>query len=242
MFEPKAPTWSADGSKIMISFQHGGRREAVIEKNCHGQTVPHGAYDLGGTFEDNQVKLCYRLLPDTHWQLRLIDVATGSFDDMASDTYSYSPTWDPANAWRVVFASSNGLLQLDINRNEYFAFGSNLDFRDHGPTFSPDGKKIAVTYRQHQHWEIYTVDATSSQHTRLTTQSVLADSYYNSAAPAWSPDSSQIAFVSDRGGQWAFWIMNADGSNQRPLLSAAVAAKIPVEYYGVDERLISWSK
>ena len=35
--------------------------------------------------------------------------------------------------------------------------------------------------------------------------------------------------------------MNADGSDPRPLLPPEVAAQIPVEYHGVDERLISWA-
>ena len=242
MFEPKAPAWSPDGTQLVISYQHGGRRN--IESHCYTmrsdgtfRKLPRGAYDIrfrGG-------KLCFKLPPDTHWQLRRVTAATGDFEDLPSETYSYAPTWDPVNVWRVVFGGSTGLQQLDLNRGEYWAFTT--DVRDHAPVFSPDGARVAVTYKQDTHWEIYTLRADSGERARLTPSEPLLGEAFNSAAPAWSPDGAQIAFVSDRGGTWAFWVMNADGSNPRPLLPDSVAAALgAVQYHGVDERLISWGR
>lgn len=235
MTRPKAPSWSADGSEVVIGYQNGGRLQ--IEYKCQDpdRDVPQGAYD----FKIKNGQLCFYLPVDLHWSLRRININTGAQTDLPSDRYSYSPTWDPANAWRVVFAGSNGLGQIDLNRNEYFAFTK--DFRDRGPIFSPDGSKVALSYRQHLTWDIYTIDTQTAQRTRLTAPSLLEDNY-SSAAPAWSPDSKQIAYVTNRTGQWEFWVMNADGSNQRPLLPANLAKQIPVTYNQVDERLISWSK
>lgn len=235
MTKPKAPTWSADGSEVVIGYQNGGRLQ--IEYKCQDpdRNVPLGAYDF--KFKNGQ--LCFYLPVDLHWSLRRININTRAQTDLASDRYSYSPTWDPANPWRVVFASSNGLGQLDLNRNEYFAFTK--DFRDRGPIFSPDGSKVALSYQQHITWDIYTIDTKTAQRTRLTAPSLL-EGNYSSAAPAWSPDGKQIAFITNRSGQWEFWVMNADGSNPRPLLPADLAKQIPVTYNEVDERLISWSK
>ncbi|MFQ5575525.1 MAG: TolB family protein, partial [Anaerolineae bacterium] len=173
-------------------------------------------------------------------QLRKVDAAGGAFDDLPSQTYSFAPTWDPANTWRIIFAGSTGLQQLDLNRGEYWAFSD--DVRDHAPVISPDGSRVAVSYRQHTHWEIYTISTADGSRARLTPAGALLEEPFNSAAPAWSPDGNKIAFVTDRAGQWEFWVMNADGSAPRPLLPTEVAAGLEIRYNGVDERLISWGQ
>jgi len=64
--------------------------------------------------------------------------------------------------------------------------------------------------------------------------------HWNNAAPVWSPDGSRIAFMTDRTGKWQIWIMNAGGSDQRPMFSAGKLDGIPLNYAGVDERMLSW--
>ena len=236
--QAKSPTWSPDGSQLVVSYQNGGRLQ--IEAHCdeRGKRPPPGAYDINiGSISG---RICYKLPADPHWQLRQIDVNSGEFEDLPSQTYSTSPAWDPANAWRVVFGGSTGLQQLDLNRGEYFPFTD--DLRDRAPVFSPDGSTVAVSYKQDNHWEIYTIFASDGSRARLTESPLFADTAVNSAAPAWSPDGLQIAYVSDQNGQWEFWLMNSDGSNPHLLLPDDAAAQLNAQYNGVDERLISWGK
>ncbi len=236
--QAKSPTWSADGSQLVISYQHGGRLQT--ESHCQDRRakLPPRAYDI--KFDPKSGKICYKLPPDPHWQLRLVDVATGEYEDLPSQTYAMAPAWDPTNNWRVVFAGSTGLQQLDLNLSKYFPFTN--DLHDRGPVFSPDGSQVAFSYKQDNHWEIYTINAGDGVRTRLTQSPLFANTAVNSAAPAWSPDGSQIAYVTDQNGQWEFWLMNSDGSNPHPLLPNDVAAQLDVQYKGVDERLISWGK
>ncbi|HFB52211.1 MAG TPA: hypothetical protein ENJ48_00830 [Anaerolineae bacterium] len=240
MVAPKSPAWSPDGSALVVSFQHGGRD--TVETKCLTlrpdgslpELPPANAYD----FEFKGFQFCFKLPPDPHRQLRKIDVPDGAFEDLPSHTYSFAPTWDTANPWRVIFGSSTGLQQLDLNRGVFFPFSD--DLHDHAPVISPDGSAVAISYRQDNHWEVYTIDTADGTRHRLTPSQPLLGEPFNSAAPAWSPDGRQIAFVTDRRGKWEFWVMNADGSNPRPLFSADVAARFNVQYHGVDERLISW--
>jgi hypothetical protein len=257
--QPKSPAWSplADGNpneaRLVISAQSGGRLAKVSK--CVGfngdrpPAVPPDAYDIKVKIDQSgEPQLCYDLPPNPQWGLRMIDVATGSFQDLPRDIFSYSPTWDPVNAWRVIYKGDLGLVSLDINRGVTWAL--TRDRYDHTPAFSPDGAHIAVSYWQHDHWELHTLNADGSGRRRLTETPLrvlvelrmkgLPERSWNNAAPVWSPDGAQIAFLTDRGGAWEIWAMGADGGNQRPLFPPGTLAGLTLQYYGVDEHMLSW--
>lgn len=240
MYEPKAPTWSPDGKEIILNYQQGGRQTA--EKRCYSakdaiDQTPGNAFDIHHGADGSD---CFKLQPDLHWKLRKVSVETGQFQDLPAENYSFGPTWDPINPWRVVFYTpANGLIQLDLNRGVYFPFFS-MPSKMFKPVFSPDGHKVAVTFWLHDHWEIYTVDVASGALTRLTTGHPYNERTSSSAAPAWSPNSQQLLFLTNRSGQWQPWIMDADGSNAHPLLPPETLGDLPFAYNGVHEQLFSW--
>jgi TolB protein len=251
--QPKAPVWSPDGTQLAISVQHGGRLQP--EQKCT-QSLPADPVvdreDIRVVVEfdggEAEVKYCYTLLPHPFWGLRMVDVATGTIKDLPGDLFSYAPTWDPANAWRLVYDGEMGLVNMDLNQGTTWALTD--DVRDHSPVFSPDGSKIAVSYWQHDHWEIHVINADGSGRMRLTETPlrVIVEQQingqtprsWNNVAPAWSPDGSQISFLSDRTGRWEIWVMSADGGNQRPLFPAETLDGLALQYNNVDERMLSW--
>jgi TolB protein len=101
---------------------------------------------------------------------------------------------------------------------------------------------VAFTRWQHDHWEVYVVDDSGQNLTRLTsTASKPNGEVGNSAAPAWSPDGQYIAFLTDRSGKWEIWLMRADGSGQRPMFKDQLNG-LPIEYTAQSERAISWTQ
>ena len=257
--QPKSPTWSptagleAGDPRLAISVQSGGRLQE--ESKCIGfkgpglPALPPDAFDIKISVDkDGDLSVCFKLPPHPQWGLRMIDLVKGSFEDLPRDAFSYTPTWDPVNDWHLVYKGDAGLVSLDLNRKVRWALTNDED--DHTPTFSPDGRMIAVSYWQHDHWEVHVLNADGSGRKRLTETPLRAlaeqtikgqePRAWNNAAPAWSPDGSRIAFLTDRNGAWEIWVMNADGSQQRPLFPPGTLAGITLQYQGVDERVISW--
>ena len=242
MGQPKSPVWSPDGKTITVNLQQGkfvGPRMCIPDD----MSLPYGADEVTADGD----KVCFRIV-SPHWRLRSIDPATGAYQDLGGDILSFAPTIDPANPWRLVYAGERGLVNLDVTRGNTWQLTD--DASDRAPVFSPDGKRIATSYKQGGHWEVHVMNADGSGDARLTEtpMTVLIDQQlkgqqprsWNNTAPAWSPDGKRIAFLTDRNGPWEIWIMNADGSNQRPLLSASALKNAPLRFDGMDERMISW--
>jgi hypothetical protein len=266
--QPKSPTWSPDGTQIALNVQNGGRTE--YEYMCSSEMPTDPLYNPD---EDNKrgidikierdedgdmsIRFCYTLLPHPHWGIQVVDADTGEGDIVSTNVFAYSPTWDPANPWRIVYRDDEkGLAVVDRDRKVGWALTPNLEYAptndlgSHAPLFSPDGSQLAVTYWQHDHWEVHRLNADGTGQVRLTETPWRAigeqrlngeePRLWNNVAPAWSPDGSQIAFLTDRTGHWEIWVMHADGSHQRPLFAAGTLDGLALQYHGVDERVLSW--
>jgi Tol biopolymer transport system component len=85
-------------------------------------------------------------------------------------------------------------------------------WKEEGPTWSPDGEKIAFSrYNARDYTDIYVMDADGANQTRLTgTPDSQSDEPLG--YPVWSPDGRKIAFATSYT-QTPLSVMNADGTN-----------------------------
>jgi len=252
--QAKHPAWSPDGSRIVVNFQHGGRlEEQEVCKNLIELKMRDKMPNIPWNVDPDSVKvkirnrmpyLCWILPPDPYWGLRVVNLADGSYQDLPSDNYAFAPEWDPVNNWRIVSSGQGGLVQLDINRLKQWALTDRRE--DRTPAFSPDGRYVAVAYRQNGGYDIYRINADGSGRVRLTQTPLWVTAMpeggrqWNNVAPAWSPDGSQIAFLTDRTGRWEVWVMKWDGSDPHPMFPPEINDQLPIRYDFVDERVISW--
>ncbi|RLK59513.1 amidohydrolase family protein [Actinokineospora cianjurensis] len=108
--------------------------------------------------------------------------------------------------------------------------GTNLD--PYWPSFSPDGKLIAVQSLADGMFRIRLVTADGRSSWPLT-RGEHDDTY-----PAWSPDGTKIAFSSDRAGGEDIWTVDVRGGEPRRITTATTAENQPT--WSADGRSIAY--
>jgi dipeptidyl aminopeptidase/acylaminoacyl peptidase len=216
--EARHPSWSADGEQIVFTRHTGGTeaREFCFRGRCF--TIP--AKDF--------------------WNLGIVTPGDGTFSEPLSNSeVSHTPDWSP-DSEKIVYDAVQGLQVQSVDGQVSYLITSNA--RDTNPIWSPDGSKIAFMRHQHDHWEIYVVDADGGNVRRLTdTPARPEGTPGSSVAPAWSPDGNYIAFLTDRTGKWEMWVMDADGSSQKAMFKSALDG-LALDYAYSGERAISWTE
>ena len=90
------------------------------------------------------------------------------------------------------------------------------------PRFSPDGTQVMLSMERGGNSDIFKMQLSTRQLTRLTDDPAI------DVSPTMSPDGRRIAFTSDRGGAAQIYVMSADGSGQKRITFGEGRYQTPV--------------
>jgi Tol biopolymer transport system component len=145
----------------------------------------------------------------------------GSVADIAispsGDWMAYAAISENWNIWRVPLTQSpHG---STAGPPERFLSSSG---RNHGPSFSPDGRHLGFISDRSGAWEIWLGDSDGSHMTQVT--------HFNGpflGSITWTPDSKTIAFDARPGGNANIFLLDVTGGEPRPLAASAFEERMP---------------
>ena len=112
------------------------------------------------------------------------------------------------------------VMGLRSKKHQQLTFEPKLDLH---PTWSPDGTQIAFSSNRTGDFDIYIMDASGANVTRMT------DNFpWDDFTPHWSPVSEKIVFTSDRGGGTdQIYLIDLRTGDQQKLTASHIRAEYP---------------
>ena len=125
---------------------------------------------------------------------------------------AYMLKHEPSDNWQIYAMRSDGSDPVRLTENTA---------NNTSPSWSPDGRRIAIVSDRDGNREIYTMNADGNAQVNVSNN--MAEDW----TPTWSPDGQQIAFASFRDGNWEIYVMDVGGGNATRLTHNSAADYSP---------------
>jgi Tol biopolymer transport system component/DNA-binding winged helix-turn-helix (wHTH) protein len=222
------PSFSPDGNEIAFVWREQGEASNIYVKQLGSETplrlTSSPAQDLSPAWSPDGKSIAFIRQADGKSALYLVPAIGGSERKLYEihrpiDGDAPGLSWSPDGNWMVFPDAKSSEAPSAI-----YAFSlKTLEGKplsappaswdgDYGPTFSPDGRKIAfVRGSDAAERNLYLMNADGSGVKQLTSEGRTV------AGIAWTADGSRMVFSTDIGGSLALWRIGADGGQAERL-------------------------
>lgn len=224
-FSDLTPRFSGRGNQIVFVREQNDDSDIYV---VSGGGAPHvladlSEYDLDPAVSPDGRRVVFDSSPDGFAQLHLVPTEGGTpvaLSDVG-DGWATFPAWSP-DGKRIVYScgrpsyESSDLCVISSTGDFLGLLEEESETQELEPSWSPDGTTVAFASDRSGDSEIYLIDVTRGDVTRLTNDPA------HDADPAWSPDGEMIAFSrlgSD--GPPQVCVMGSDGAGIRCLVDGA---------------------
>jgi TolB protein len=213
-------------AQTRIAFVRGGKLHIVDSDGAVDRTVTNGGSALSPSWHPGNSALAYSTFGSAGSEIHIVNLGSGADRRLstAARGLNITPEWTPSGD-SIVFAhgeeSGTDLYITSASgagERRRITVGRGTD--NTSPSFSPDGRRLALTSGRSGHPEIYTVDVDGAN-PELLTQFQIGEPSYRSS-PTWSPDGRLVAFQSRLDGRFQIVTINLRDRTMRQLTSEGV--------------------
>ncbi len=227
----RAPLWHPDGKRIIYTSNRGGAFQvcvAHIEGSKPSQATAGAEDHVISDISRDGTRLLDVSSHDNA-EMFSVDTNTGHESELSSGSGLMlwpegSPdgqliTFQSTNAVGKIASSSTIHVKQPTGEGPMRQVAAN----GFGPTWSPDGRRIAFLRFAGGRPDIYSVSSSGEDERRLTTGGVGMNGFYSLPATkfgynfCWSAQGDAIVYTSRASGVNDLWTVGSDGSNAQPL-------------------------